>query len=319
MLAILNIIPSVSPKNKTFFKEDQKRRKRIFGDEFLETFPKKPYCSNDLKSGLVVRPLEKAINHRYISFNPPSMVNWLVFDIDHPDGGFSWRDSPGIAPPNFAVINEKNGHSHLWYRLKSPVCRSNIARASPLKYLANIEYTYIKSIDGADPAFAGLVSKNPLWPENRLIFFREPGAGLSLSELCPDPLTPPAVEKAVGIGRNCELFDTARQWAYVAVREVRGVRDKSGFRNGLDLLLHRLNKEFKTPLPDNELRSIAKSIETFCLRHDHEAGERFRQRQRERGKRSGEVRRKGSVSEKKPWVEEGISRSLWYLRKSLRE
>ena len=35
-----------------------------------------------------------------------------------------------------------------------------------------------------------------------------------------------------------------------------------------------------------------------------------------KGKRSGEVRRKGSVEEAAPWEAEGISRATWYYRQA---
>lgn len=315
MLAVLSSIPAVPTLDKKLADKNQLERQRYLTSVFFDTLPKKPYCTNKLSNGLVIRPRSQALRKSHIQFNDQSFVRWMVFDVDHDQGAWAW-DTGGMKPPHFAVTNPKNGHSHLWYGLKTPVCKTENARLSPLKYLAAVEYSYTKWLS-ADPGYAGLVSKNPLHPSHGLIVFKPLHQLYSLADLCLDPLTPTKVaqvELVQGLGRNCSLFDTARKWAYTAVRGVRDMRDKEVFKSGLQEILIGLNSSFQHPLPDSELRAIRESIFKYCIRHDKEAEQAFIERQAEKGRKSGAVRREGSIAESKPWEEEGVSRATWYRK-----
>ena len=315
MLAVLSSIPNCDLSNKTACQKNQLLRQRYLTGTFIDSLPKKPYCTNNLAHGLVVRPRSAALRKPYIQFND-LFTKWLVFDIDRDNGAFAWADGPGLQKPHFAVVNPKNGHSHLWYGLRVPVCRTENARLSPLRYLAAVEYTYTKSL-GGDTGYAGLISKNPFHPVHKLLVFRPLHQLYSLGELCPDPETPPKrPEMVLGVGRNCSLFEAARKWGYEAIRGYRGVRDREGFKKGLRTLLDTLNGQFTVQLPESELRAITASVAGYCVKHDQEAEKAFRDRQRAKGKRSGEVRRTGSNEEQKPWEAEGISRRTWYSRKA---
>ena len=316
MLAVSNIVSNCDTSNKSACEKNQLQRQRLIPSKFFQDLPKKPYCTNNLSSGLVIRSKAEAIKKPYLQFNDSAFVRWLVFDIDRDNGGFAWADGPGLQKPHFAVVNPNNGHAHLWYGLKTPVCRTENARLSPLRYLASVEYSYTKWLC-ADPGYGGLVSKNPFHPSHKLLIFRPLHQLYGLSDLCPEPETPPkAPELVMGLGRNCSLFDSARKWAYKAIREVRGVKDREGFKTGLQRVLEELNSKFTSPLPESELRSIRESVYGFCIRHDKEAEQAFKDRQRAKGKRSGEIRRAGSIEEQKPWEIEGISRRTWYRHKA---
>ena len=316
MLAVLSSIPNCDLSNKSASQKNQLQRQRWISPKFFEDLPDKPYCTNDLAHGLVIRPKEQAIKKPYLSFNPPAMVNWLVFDVDRDNAAFAWADGPCLQAPHFAVVNPENGHAHLWYGLRTPVCRTENAHLSPLRYLASVEFTYTKGLC-ADKGYAGLVSKNPFHPMHKLLVFRPLHQLYGLGELCPEPETPPKKPKfESGLGRNCSLFEAGKEWAHKAIREVRGMRDKEGFTKGLRGLLETLNGQFASPLPESELRAITASVSGYCIKHDKEAERAFKDRQRAKGKRSGEVRREGSLTEQKPWELEGISRPTWYRRKA---
>ena len=55
----------------------------------------------------------------------------------------------------------ENAHAHIVYRLKVPVCTSDMAHLEPMKYLAAIESAMTEKLK-ADRGFAGLLTKNPL-------------------------------------------------------------------------------------------------------------------------------------------------------------
>ena len=48
----------------------------------LDDLPYKPYCSNDLKTGLLIRPSSVAIGQKYIELNPPHVKKFLTFDLE---------------------------------------------------------------------------------------------------------------------------------------------------------------------------------------------------------------------------------------------
>ena len=57
---------------------------------FREQLPRRPYCTDDLSAGLVIRSRDQAARYRYIQPNPPGLACWLVFDVDHPYAVLSW-------------------------------------------------------------------------------------------------------------------------------------------------------------------------------------------------------------------------------------
>jgi len=150
---------------------------------------------------------------------------------------------------------------------------------------------------GADPNYAGLMTKNPLNPAWRVLSHST--AVYDLHELAEyvDLKTPrPAKHEINGVGRNCALFDTLRHRAY---REVLGFREGGCFDTWNRYILEtarRLNN-FNNPLQDSEVKAIAKSVSKWCWRNfgTGAAVEAFADRQRKRQKRSA-MANKGSTS-----------------------
>ena len=90
--------------------------KTQFSDDFYEKLPKKPYCSDDLGRGVIIRPKRTAIQKPYIQHNPPCLVSSLVFDIDRQDAYFAWSDA-NLPTPTWIAKNRQNGHAHIGYML----------------------------------------------------------------------------------------------------------------------------------------------------------------------------------------------------------
>ena len=90
-------------------------------------------------------------------------------------------------------------------------------------------------------------------------------------------------------GRNCAVFDCLRFWAYDAVRQYRGSEFKKWhtavFNKALGF------NDFAIPLSVNEIGHIAKSVAKWVWKHDGECEQRFIERQSNKGKKSGVVRR----------------------------
>jgi hypothetical protein len=89
-----------------------------------------------------------------------------------------------------------------------------------------------------------------------------------------------------GLGRNVNLFNRLRQWAYKAIRQ--GWPDQDQWHravferaNGYNLI--------DNPLPHNEVRHTATSVAKWTYRHFSAQG--FSQSQASRGRRNGQKRR----------------------------
>ena len=286
-----------------------------FKQDFYEKLPHKPYCSDDLGHGVIIRPKKTAIQKPYIQHNPPCLVTSLVFDIDRSDAYFAWSDA-NLPQPTWIAKNPKNCHAHIGYMLATPVCTTHRARQNVIEYLAKIEQAYGLAL-GADRSYSGLITKNPChrtW-ENH-IFDVEPyklnylADFVELTELKTD------LKEVSGLGRNCMMFDTVRFWAYKAIREHRG----STFDIWLGKVLEQCqnaNGAFIEPLPYSEVKATAKSIARYCWKKDGYHYQEFIDRQSRKGAMGGKKSKRlpvdGSEASTKPWEELGISRA-WYYR-----
>ena len=270
-----------------------------FIDEVLTPLPYRPYCSDDLADGLRIRTLQTAKNRRYLQINPPTQQHYLVFDVDRQGAAFAWEDC-NVAPPNYAAINPKNGHAHLVYKLAEPVATSEHGRLAPLRYLAAIERGYRIEL-GADAGYSGLITRNP-YKTPTLCLHKHEYDLFELSDWLKRDLGEYAEKETAvaGLGRNVTLFDTARVWAYKAIRFYRVAARSRLFdvwRNEVEGYVQGINSQFMSPLPYSEVKATAKSIAKYCWKHDAEAESRFSKKQAERGKLGGLA--KGAANEQK--------------------
>lgn len=252
------------------------------------TLPTKPYCTDDLRAGLKIRPAATAIKYRYIQLNH-LVVNYLIFDVDKPGAACAW-ETGNVATPNIAVINQENQHAHLIYFLATGISKFPTSSLKALKYLAAVEQAYTTRLK-ADAGYVGLLAKNPLNPF--WLTWNICNRQYDLAELADYVELKTAKEKEqiqTGVGRNVYLFDSGRFYAYGAVREYRQDKIYQEFLNVVYSHLQGLNAIFPAPLPINEVFSTAKSIAKWTWRHDRQAERAFIERQRYKGKLSGHVR-----------------------------
>jgi len=85
-------------------------------DAFLSSLPNRPWCTDDYSTGLAVRPKPRAARHRYVQYNHPSYIQWMLFDIDYPGAFYGARDA-NLPAPQIICENPQNGHAHIAYRL----------------------------------------------------------------------------------------------------------------------------------------------------------------------------------------------------------
>lgn len=260
---------------------------------FYQDLPKKPYCSYGKGTETYIRSKKHAIQYPLIQVNHVHTVQYLIFDIDAPDAYLHFFDV-NLPTPTWIAKNKKNGHCHVCYELKTPVCKTAHARLKPLRYLASIEYTYAKKLN-ADLRYTGLLTKNPV-DRDWQVFLLNP-APFELDELAdyvdletkPKP-TEEERKEVSGLGRNCMLFDTVRFWAYKAIREHLG----SGLDSWYQEVLERskiANGAFLEPLPYSEVKATAKSIAKWVWRNHNSAEfqQAFSEKQAKRGKKGALV------------------------------
>jgi hypothetical protein len=263
-------------------------------DSFQETLPKKPYCTNDLSQGLLIRPKEMAVNFKYLQPDHPYYQNYLILDLDYESSLIEILYSmTGVPLPNLLVENKENGRSHVFFNLKTPIYKTDSSRLKPIIY-ANAVLRRLQALFNADVGYSGLIAKNPIHKQWRAYTLRD--KPYSLNELASlleidwkEANKPIKQDEATGLGRNCYVFHTARFWAYKAVREFRGKTYNQWLQTVIDHCL-KLNNGITEPMQYGEIKGIAKSIARYCWKRDPYCYQEFVQRQVYKGTLGGKAR-----------------------------
>ena len=230
---------------------------------FYELAPNKPYCTDIMASGLIIRAKGSAFLRSYVQHNPPALCHWLTFDQDH-ENLTRWEDA-GLPEPNLIVRNLDNRRAHVSYAIES-VCTSDAARPKPMAYAQAIQEAYCEKLQ-ADPSYTGLITKNPMhddwhvWELHSRVY--KLGELADYVELKRRYWTRKraANYEHYGIGRNCALFHRLRFWAYDWIVYH---RDENGttFIEWMEVVLVKAEgfNTFPQPLPYGEIKSTAKSV-----------------------------------------------------------
>lgn len=223
---------------------------------------------------------------------------------------------------------ENFGRAHVCYELAAPVPLSSLSSAKVIRYLADIEMG-LKIRFGAagyncDHSYAGLLCKNPLVPDFYDVVARPKTFELDELAEWAAPLGAKPT-RSTGFGRNCDLFENLRHWAYAQYKHF---CSKAQFVEATRKMGEMMNSAFSPPLPSNEVKSVSKSIAVWTWEQRMEGKTDRRGRsfaeyvekthtpeiQRLRGLKSGAVRFEESKTATEPWKAEGISRATWYRR-----
>jgi len=259
-------------------------------DLFPRRIPRRPFATDCPGPGLHrMSPLE-AIKRRHLQVNPPNLRFWLLFDIDKPDAAMAWDDA-GLPEPAWTAQNPANGHAHSAWGIEAPVLLDKPDRQKPVRYLAAIESAY-RAAMAADPAYGGLLTKNPLSPHWRTFWGQHGIYGLDdLAEYVDlDRHKPrPGIKvEDIGLGRNVALFDSLRLWAYRAWRKYKLIGATAHDFDAACLAAAReRNGDFPVPLHDPEVCHTAKSVSRWVWQK-FSLGE-FERIQRRRGTKGGQV------------------------------
>ena len=232
----------------------------------------------------------------------------LGFDCDSREAveraAASCMGAGDLPTPNVCATRAASGHAQVFWLLDRPVHRGEHARAKPLTYLARVSEFYRATL-GADAGYRGVLSSNPTHADYQTSYPRaDPYALADLASWIPKGWRVPRVPTTAE-GRNVDLFRALCKLAL------------GGSDDGLLTWARTLNREFAVPLPDSEVRGIWRSVCRYRARwrvQGHQQGWLFRQaaRGRKGGTASGLARRAGSLTERQPWADLGISRRTWY-------
>lgn len=281
-------------------------------DLFRAHLPRKPYYTDDFTFGLRIGSRARAASALYVQPNGPAQLRWLLYDVDRSGAALDWSDR-NAPPPSIVATNKANGHAHLLYLLEEPVCKSPSGRPDPLRYAAAVDCALREKLD-ADAGYAGVVCKNPL---------RWDIWGVNLWEV--DPYTLADLDSWLdlnpykdrrrklpdyGLGRNCNLFNTLRLWAYKAIRQ--GWPDLKQWETACYHRAVGYNRQFAEPLPENEVKHTARSVARWTHRNMSEAGfaayvarTHTPEVQAKRGARKGAKRREELMPKAKAMAAEG--------------
>jgi hypothetical protein len=257
---------------------------------FETALPRKPYCSDQLESGLLIRSRGQAVRRRYVQHNAPNSILWLAFDVDRPTCPEEAYEL-GLPLPNIWIQNPENRHAHLLYSLGVPVHLNPNSSPKAQRFLASIDVAMTHKLD-ADAGYAGLVCKNPMHKHWNTLALNDDSYDLSYLSEFVDLSFANDLRKnlpAIGLGRNVTLFDRTREWAYKAIRSHRGDRDFNVWLDSVKSKAIAYN-DFTVPLALSEITATAKSIAKYCWKVDGRAEEAFIKRQSFKGKLSGVAR-----------------------------
>jgi hypothetical protein len=274
-------------------------------ERLYHNLPHRPYCTNQLDLGLVVRSKEDAVEHPYIQLNPPVLRQAVVLDVDRPGAVLAWEDAAPV--PNLTVQNPSNGHAHLIYLLESPVSVSHRSRMGPIRYLSAITDALSASVE-ADPGYTGHIAKTPTHEAWKTVeWASDPYCLNDLAwSLDLDPSEARA-RRAPVTGelqhgwRNVGLFDALRHWAYRQVEQYRQKSDWSGWCAAVMSRAQAINAErCSPPLPPSEVRATARSVQKWVWQRyqGQVSDEQFSAVQANRGAKGGKASRGGGRPKK---------------------
>lgn len=235
--------------------------------------PQRPLCGPSKNGPYRRRERSAALSESpYIETNPACIQSLIITDVDAGDVA-GLPQLVGLPPESWAVRTRNElGSGHIGYALATPVVLTDAAHRRPINLLARVEWG-IRDVLGGDAAYAGRIMKNPLspgpfqdtlWPQDvsfPTYTLRELASALSDLGALPSPGDPRPRQS--GVGRNVDLFDRTRTWAYRAIKRYwnSGFSEWSEVVHAKAAILNLdLEREGRIPLPDREILHLARSI-----------------------------------------------------------
>ncbi|MBE8232702.1 MAG: plasmid replication protein [Endozoicomonadaceae bacterium] len=256
-------------------------------DLFKKHLPRKTYCCDTFENNKV-RKLAHALEYQHIQPNDFNSQTWFVYDIDRATCPDEIRNDKLAPEPTLFVSNPENRHAHLYYLLNTPVHKNSHSSQKSQRYAAAVDAGLALKLD-ADLGYAGLLAKNA--DHERWQLLESYGKAYTLHELAE------SVENYIlndlsndpmyyGLGRNCQMFESIRIWAYKAIR--RGYPAYEQWCNAVLQRAEMLNTRLDVPLPYSECKSISLSIARWT--HKNLSKEGFSEWQSQQGSKGGKAK-----------------------------
>jgi hypothetical protein len=242
---------------------------------FRERLPRYPYATDDPRQGMRPRRKEKALEHVYIQVGRyPHAIFRIVLDLDEP----TWWDAMDRIPPTLTIPNPREPwKAHIVYELEPPIWlsspKAHEGQGNPFALVREVD-ALLRAYFGADPAYNGLLGRNPLVHPHLIgggKLWDLPSLLEELRDLTPRRRALAYLDTAT-YGRNCTLFDRVRAFAYGVVAMYRGKPNGFElFRQAVAHEAHRLNRELfrdhpQGPLPRREVEAtIVKSVSKWVF------------------------------------------------------
>ncbi|HBY4619959.1 TPA: hypothetical protein MIU65_28710 [Klebsiella pneumoniae] len=256
--------------------------------------PLKPYATNDLDFGLTIQNKNKALDMLYLQVNHPLYLHTMVFDLDKENCFYEFENAH-LPIPSFITKSPDSGRCHYGYMLNAPITSTEKSRQKPVKFARALYYNMANRL-GADLGYAGLITKNPYSPHWSPFW-----SGADLYELndladCFNDLEDPKKRENTefAFGRNVEMFDTIRQWAYKNVLKYKNESSFNDFQNELLLKcqMHNAYLNANDLLPYNEIKATSKSIAKWCWsKFENEEFSKIQSNRAKKGKPKGKTRK----------------------------
>lgn len=259
--------------------------------------PQRPLAGKRKHGGYYRTTRERALTMPYIESNPTALRSLVI--TDH-DGGRADEivQLCGLPTPSWISLNPLTRDGHIGYVLDKPVCLTNAAVRRPVNLLAAIE-AGLNDVLGGDAAYGRRITKNPRHSDHMTLLgpdwavYRMQDLAEPLRQLKALPKWKGVQDRRrklarTDIGRNVELFDVTRSWAY---RHRGDFTEIDPWRTACDDYAWDRNVELITPnflrgpLEAGEVRQIARSVSGWTWKHIKRT---FSEEQTRRGRRTAE-------------------------------
>jgi hypothetical protein len=285
--------------------------------QYIHTLPEK-------NKPAIWLPKENALQHERIRLHGNDR-HFLMLDYDVKGSNTAVDHHHYDIEPNFITYNPANlNHQAFWFLRDAVHCQDGSKHKKPYLYLRAIEQAYDEKYSG-DKHFARYISRNPLhvfadtdWRHERKYSLGELAEVVNLNQ----KRIVSGGRQQQGVGRNREVFDDLRQWAY-----------KQSKIDSYDAWLNKLlvkaigYNTYSNPMDLKEVEQIAKSVAKYTFNRtfdesftDYVARTHTSDIQAKRGAVGGKKSKRPPVSDSeqttKPWESMGISRATYYRRKT---
>jgi hypothetical protein len=277
--------------------------------DYIHTLPEK-------NKPAIWLPKEHALEYERIRLHGNDR-HFLMVDYDVKNGNTAKNHNHYDLEPNLIAYNATNRNHQAFFRLLDPVHVQKESKFNkPNLYLKAIERAYDDKYNG-DKHFARYISRNPLhafadtdWRHDRKYSLNELAEVVNLNQ----QRIKAGDRQVQGTGRNREVFDDLRKWAY------KQNTDNISYSDWINKVLIKAigYNTYTNPMGLNEVEAIAKSVSQYTFNKIFNQGDyaAFCARQSERGRKGGLISKGGGrPSLGQPWVNLNISRRTYFRRK----